>query len=284
VGRRKTGKFIAGGHGPPPAVRRLEPRIERALAGLVLAACVAFPAQAADEEGDVDEVTNRISPTRFRSRFAIRNEYQDEQRGGYTNFLVPRVAYAFSPELALRVEIPFVAVDPDAPGRDRKTGFGNLSTRLSWRMADRDAYALVIGGELILDTATDDALGSGKNVVSPFAFASIRMPELRSFLFPYVQYYTSVSGDDARPDVHYTLLRSALLTIWGDGFYSVVDPHLYLNHGQDGEAGMNLEVEAGRFLNPQTMLYLRPGVGVFGDNVPQIYNWNFEVGLRYFFN
>jgi hypothetical protein len=84
------------------------------------------------------EVTNRISPTRFRSRFGIRNEYQDEQRGGYTNFLMPRLAY--------------------------------------------------------------------------------------------------------------------------------------------------LEVEAGRFLNPQTMLYPRPGAGVFGDNVSQVYNWNFEVGLRYFFN
>ncbi len=255
----------------------------RVLACFLAAACAGFPALAADEEGDVDEVTNRISPTRFRSRLAIRNEYQDEQRGGYTNFLVPRLAYAFRPDVALRIEIPFVAVDPDTPGRDSKTGFGNFSARLSWRMADKGAYALVIGGELILDTATDDALGSGKDVVSPFAFASIRMPQFSSFLFPYVQYYSTVSGDDARPDVHYTLLRSALLTIWGDGFYSVVDPHLYVNHGQGGEPGMNLEVEAGRFLNPQTMLYLRPGVGAFGDNVPQVYNWNFEVGFRYFF-
>jgi len=219
----------------------------------VLGACVALPTLAADEEADVDEVTNRISPTRFRSRLGIRNEYQDEQRGGYTNLLVPRLAYAFSSDLALRLEVPFIAVDPDLPGQGSKTGLGNLSTRLSWRVTNKEAYALVIGGELILDTASDDALGSGKNVLSPFAFASIRMPRLNSFLFPYVQYYTTVSGDDARPDVHYTLLRSALLTIW-KGFYGVVDPHLYLNHGQAVEPGMNLEVEGGRFLNPQTML------------------------------
>jgi hypothetical protein len=260
------------------------PAARRAIAVFVLAACVALPAPAADEEGDDDEVTSRISPTRFRSRFGLRNEYQDEQRGGYTNFLVARFAHAFSPDLALRLDVPFVATDPDAPGRSGRSGLGNLSTRLSWRAVNEDAYALVAGGELILDTATDDALGSGKNVISPFAYASIRIPGLNSFLFPYVQYYTSVSGDDARPDVRYTLLRSALLTIWTDGFYSVVDPNLYLNHGSGGEAGMNFEVEVGRFLNSRTMLYVRPGAGVFGDNVPQVYNWNFEVGLRYFFD
>jgi hypothetical protein len=31
-------------------------------------------------------------------------------------------------------------------------------------------------------------------------------------------------------------------------------------------------------------LYLRPGVGLWGDNIPPVYDWNIEVGLRYVFN
>ena len=46
--------------------------------------------------------------------------------------------------------------------------------------------------------------------------------------------------------------------------------------------GMTLEIEIGRSLSRNVNVWMRPGVGVFGD-IAQVYDWNLEGGLRYYF-
>jgi hypothetical protein len=37
-------------------------------------------------------------------------------------------------------------------------------------------------------------------------------------------------------------------------------------------------------VTPQTMASVRPGVGLWGEtDSPYLFEWNFEVGMRYFF-
>jgi hypothetical protein len=59
---------------------------------------------------------------------------------------------------------------------------------------------------------------------------------------------------------------------------------LYVDWEHDGRTGFTLEAELGRFVTKGLGLYLRPGIGLWGDKLPPVYNWNFEVGFRYIFN
>ena len=59
---------------------------------------------------------------------------------------------------------------------------------------------------------------------------------------------------------------------------------VYFDHKTNNESTGTLEVELGRFVIKQTMLYARPGAGLWGNTgSPFLFEWNFEIGYRYFF-
>lgn len=267
------------------------PRLQAGvLVALALAATLSgAPARAQTQSGaqtqtTSDAIVKRLDPTDFNSRFEMRNEYQDLQNGGSINLLVPRIEYAVSSALSIRLETPIVSSDPNTATNDGESGFGNLLLRGSYRATRGEGYAIVMGVEAIFDTASKDSLGNGKDLISPLVFASINVPSLRSVFFPFIQYYQTIGGDDTRPDVNYTSIKTVLLTRWPDRIYTAVEPNFIIDHEHSDRVGMTLEGEVGRFLNRNVALWARPGVGVYGDNLPQVYNWNFEVGFRYIFN
>ena len=51
----------------------------------------------------------------------------------------------------------------------------------------------------------------------------------------------------------------------------------------EDKVGLTLEAEAGKFVDRRTALWLRPGIGLHGDDLPQVYNWNLQVGVRHTF-
>lgn len=222
-------------------------------------------------------------PADFRtSRFEIRDEYQDLQGGGTVYMIVPRVDFSANPDLSFRIEAPIVFADPGSPNNDTESGIGDLLFRGSYRVARGAGYALVAGSDLILNTATKDALGMGKNVIAPLIFASIDLPQYNSVVFPFFQHYVTLGGDDARRDVHYTSIKSAFLTRWSNLLYTIVEPHVIVDHERADKVGLTLDGEIGRFLNRDTAIWARTGIGLFGDNLPQVYDWKFEVGVRFF--
>ena len=222
-------------------------------------------------------------PADFRtSRFEIRDEILDLQGGGAVYLLVPRVDFPVNPDLSFRLEAPIVFADSGPPSNDSSSGIGDLLFRGSYRVARGAGYAIVAGGELILNTATQDALGAGKNVIAPLIFASIDLPQYNSVVFPFLQHYVTLGGDDARQDVHYTIFKSAFLTRWPPRIYTIVEPQLIVDHERADKVGMTLEGEIGRFLSRDIAIWARPGVGLFGDNLPQVYDWKLEIGVRFF--
>jgi hypothetical protein len=140
---------------------------------------------------------------------------------------------------------------------------------------------VVLAPELALDTASDDRLGTGKYVFQPTLYASIDAPQYKSVVFPFVQQFWSIAGDDDRDDINTTLLRVGLLSRWPNRIYTFVEPSLYVDWERDADTGFTLEVEIGRLMTRDLAIWARPGVGVYGD-LPGIYDWNFEVGFRYF--
>lgn len=222
-------------------------------------------------------------PADFRTtRVEIRDEFLDLQSGGAVYMIVPRVDFSANPDLSFRFEVPLAFTDSGSPTNDRGSGMGDLLFRGSYRVARGAGYAIVAGSELILNTARKDALGTGKNVVAPLVFASIDLPQYNSVVFPFLQHYVTLGGDDARRDVHYTSVRSAFLTRWPNLTYTIVEPQVIVDHERADKVGLTVEGEVGRFLNRDTAIWIRPGFGLFGDKLPQVYDWKFELGVRFF--
>lgn len=253
-----------------------------------IAACLttyAWPLGSAEAE---DRASSAPAPARadsldFRMRGELRNEYVDYQQGGGANLIVPRLDYAVTPAFSLRIEAPVVTSGPELAGESNQSGFGDLLFRASFRIVRTSGYAAVIGSELLLDTASKDSLGYGKEVLAPLAYASIDIPRCRSVLFPFIQHYVTLGGDDSRPDVNYTSIKAAMLTRWPDRIYTVVEPQLIVDHERADRVGATLEAEGGRFLTRQLAVWARPGIGLHGDDLPQVYNWNLKIGVRYTF-
>jgi len=222
-------------------------------------------------------------PSDFRSRAEIRNEYQDLEGDGYRNLVIPRVEYAVTPAVALRLDLPYVTYDP-GDGGERVSGQGDLLARIAWRAVQREGSALILVTEVFFDTADDPRLGQGKTVVAPLVYAAIDVPKHDSVFFPNVQHYFSVAGDENRPDVNFTVLKPNLLTRWPNKIYTFLEPQFTIDWERDAKVGLTVELEVGKILSRNIAAWARPGIGVINKyELPQVYNWNLEVGMRYIF-
>lgn len=244
--------------------------------GLLLSAVAAADADT--------QFAKRLDPTDFRSRIELRNRFQETQRDGLRNVLTPRLEYAVSKGFALRLELPVVVHDARNPGVSTQGGMGDVALRASFRVLRTESIALVAGTEFFFNTATDTFLGSAHHSIGPFAFMSINVPSVRSTLFPFVQSVHSVGTAAGRDPVSYTLARLFVLTRWPAQWYSATETAIYIDHEHSGRAGSTVELEAGRFLNKHVALWARPGIGAWGNEVPIVYKWNLEIGVRYLFD
>jgi hypothetical protein len=233
------------------------------------------------EPGSPEPFKRFTDPTDFHTRFDLREEYQSLQSGASRNLVVSRFEYALSPEFALRVDVPYVTADPNEPGASQESGLGDITARAQWRVRRTPAYALVVAAELTLDTATQPLLGTGRYVFQPLAYAAVGLPKYKSTWFPYVQQFWAFGGT-TDVQINTTLLRSSLLTIGAQRIYIYAEPSVYIDWERNAQTGATLEIELGRFVTRSLGLYVRPGVGLWGD-IPPVYKWNFEVGLHYFF-
>ena len=250
---------------------------------VLLAVC--FPsllhAQLTKPESAADAALRK--PTDFRSRVELRNEYQDLPGGGYRNLVIPRFEYAVTPRVALRLETPYISHDTGPDDVDKGGGFGDLLVRAAWRAVQRDGFALVLVTEAIFDTAADERLGQGKTVIAPLVFAAIDLPRFDATFFPNVQHYASVGGDSQRANVSFTTIKPNLLKRWPNRTYTFVEPQFTIDWERDARVGLTLEVEFGKLIGKNVGIWARPGVGLLHNDLPQVYNWNFEVGVRYTF-
>ena len=82
--------------------------------------------------------------------------------------------------------------------------------------------------------------------------------------------------------MHYTSFKSALLTRWQTLTYTIIEPQMIVDHERADKVGLTLDGEIGRFLNLDTAIWARTGFRLLGDSLPQVYDWKFEVGVRFF--
>ncbi len=230
----------------------------------------------ADTVSTAEAVKKRLDPTDFQTRLEARYEHQALHDGGSRALFVPRLEYAFTNTLALRLETPYLWNRADGQPYDR--GFGDMTARLNWRALRKPGFALVIGPEFSLDTG-EKGIGFDMTVFQPVVFAAVDVPSLDSVFFPYAQHFVDVAGDN---DVNMSLFRTSLLTRWPNRFYTFFEPSLYVNWRDDDKTAATFELEVGRVMTRHLALWVRPGGGVGGNRLAFVPDWNIEVGFRYF--
>ncbi len=253
-----------------------------ALLGL-LPATSAFPQTENEKpQGRQQDIGQTVSPDKAKRRFFLRNEYREREDDTAINVLEALYDLPLSDDLVLRTQVPYVTNNP--PQGSSSDGLGDITNVLYYKYKRGEGKSYFIGLEARWNTASKSNLGVGNTLLAPTWFASINVPKYDTILFPLAQVFISVAHDDGREELNYTALKPRWLTKLKNRYYTFIEPVIYVDHENDNETTGVLEVELGRFVNPQTMAYARPGAGLWGETDSRyLFEWNFEVGFRYFF-
>ena len=161
------------------------------------------------------------------------------------------------------------------------SGIGDIDARLLTVIPVSKKFLLAPGFEATFNTATHDAMGYGKTVLTPMVFGVFPGLLGKGSLFvPGYQYLFSVGGDDSIPDVNRSTID--LYFVWlfkHSGNWLIIDPQILIDH-ENNTVPILVELEWGTMIKPVpgASVYLRPGVGFFEDRP---YVWNLEFGLKF---
>lgn len=257
--------------------------MSRACCVFLLLICLCVPALAVDADGEPSEgqPPPGTNPTDVRTRGDLKYKFIDAQSGAELNVLTARLDYAVSSNLLVRVDVPYLNVDPKIGGIDDETGLGDLFLRVGWRVVNKPEYAIFLGGDVVLDTASEDILGGGTTKAIPLVAAAAPVPAYKGLVALVLSHAIDVGGSD-RQDVSETEIRPLWVQpLWKGGWYTI-DSHFFIDWKDGREFGWYQELQIGQMLTPKFGLTFTPAVGITGDNsgVP---DWSVEAGIRYFF-
>lgn len=163
------------------------------------------------------------------------------------------------------------------------SGIGDMDLRILYMAytSKNRKFSLAAGLEATFNLATNDALGTGKNLLSPMLFGVFPGLLGKGSLFaPAYQYVFDIGGDPARANVNRSQIDLYFVWLLAKGKnWLIVDPQIVIDH-DTGKVPMLAEVEWGTMIKPVpgASVYIRPGVG-FGMDRP--YTWNLEAGLKF---
>ncbi|HMU56348.1 MAG TPA: hypothetical protein PKA61_15160 [Nitrospira sp.] len=223
-------------------------------------------------------------PTAIVGRLQLSSQYLDLPQSTRATATVARVDLPFRGNYLLRFDMPFLkTVDPNRPGATSLQGMSDLAITAGWRAYNTPEYAVLIGAVTTMPTAAEPGLGFGKYTVGPALATARFIPQWDSFLIGLVQYQAAVGGDPSRQDVSFLSTTAQLNSFWGRKWWTVLNAVLQVNFVQNAKSSMTMEFEGGRNLVGTLGAYVRPGVGIWGRDLPGAYVWNIEVGVRYMF-
>lgn len=253
------------------AVERIRREINRTLAVL-----------SAESGTDPTAIIGQLSP---RTRYQNRDKNQRVQE-------IARVDLPLARDWILRIDAPFTYLDPKNSNDNSVAGMGDLRARLGWRVVNTDKGSIFIGSEFYFPTASNDQLGANQYKIGPTVVGSLRIPDLKSNAFLWVEYVTAVSGrlghvfhgglntDESSSE---SVVRLRFNTLWTPEWWTFIESRFFVDWTQNAKTGMVLMFEGGRRLDNHWRLYLRPEVGLWGTGVPGAYNYGVELGVRYMF-
>jgi hypothetical protein len=223
-------------------------------------------------------------PTAIVGRVQLSGEYRDFPQAVKGAAAVARVDLPFRGNYLLRIDTPvFSLSDPNRPGANSAQGFGDLAVTAGWRVYNTPEYAVLIGAVSTFPTGTETGLGLGKYTIGPTIASARFLRKLDSFLIGLFTQQMSIGGDPARRSVDVSDGTIQLNTFWGERGWSIVYANWRVDWERNAKSSMVVELEAGRNVAGKLGVFIRPGVGIWGQDLPGAYTWSVNGGIRYMF-
>ena len=223
-------------------------------------------------------------PTAIVNRVQLSSQYFDRPQNKSDILTVARVDLAFRRDYVLQVRAPSLQSSiPGPTGTTTTHGFSNLDATLGWRAYNTPEYAVLIGLNATFLTATKTKVGHGKYTLGPIVAAVRFLPKLDSFLIGVLSQSISVGGDSDRKSINISSASLRITTVWADRWWSVARAGWLLNWEQSTRGSMDLDLEIGRNVVGKWGVFIRPGIGIFGRDLPGGYSWKIAGGIRYIY-
>ncbi len=223
-------------------------------------------------------------PTAIVGRMQLTSQYLDLAQGARGSTTVARVDLPFRRDYLLRVDTPFLKwSDPDRPGATSAQGFSDLAVTLGWRAYNTPEYAVLVGVATTMPTASETGLGLGKYTVGPTLATARFVPQWDSFLVGILTQQLSVGGDPSRNSVNLSKAIVQINSFWAERWWTIAQAAWQIDWERSAKSSMALELEVGRSVVGRLGMFVRPGIGVWGQDLLGAYEWNVEAGIRYMF-
>ena len=223
-------------------------------------------------------------PTAIVGRIQLSSTYLNLPQGAQAVDTVVRLDLPFRRDFLLRVDAPFSKwSDPNRPGTTSAQGFSDLSVTAGWRAYNTPEYAILVGVLSTFPTAAETGLGLGKYTVGPLIATARFLPQWESFLIGLFTQQVSVGGDPARNPINRSRIIAQVNSFWAERWWTIAQALWQVDWERNSKTSMALELEVGRSVVGRWGVFARPGVGIWGQEVPGAFDWNVEVGVRYMF-
>lgn len=249
-----------------------------------------------EREGD-DKLADKsdqtgTNPINFTFDLRVYNEYLWLNTAGDGNqnlttveFRVPFLDGKWQFRVRARANVINADLNDDGVDELDESGFGDLDFRFLTvpYVNPEKRVAFAAGLEVFLDTASDEALGSGSTSLGPQIFLVFFKPfGLDIDLFaPAYQHKFSIDGNDVNQSLIdlFMLKTSEDKTLW-----ALVNPVFVIDHEANTKY-MLIDIELGTMLDKYLgtkghSVYVRPSVGIGGDRP---YDASIEVGYKMVF-
>ena len=108
-------------------------------------------------------------------------------------------------------------------------------------------------------------------------------PAWDSIFFTLLPHQVSVDGDPSRQTINVSRVQAFFNTIWTDRWWTQAEAVTQVDWARKATNSMTLEFEGGHRFTKDWGIWGRPGVGLWGLNIPGAYEWNIETGIRRMF-
>ena len=243
---------------------------------------VSFVATAEHSEASEEDWKVKGSdPSEIISRVEIRNEYLGLPDGGHLNQSYLRGDYAPTENIVFRLDLPLA--DGSREDHASHFGMGDLILGARGKLELTENLSWLLGTNFILDTASNEVLGTGWNQIVPATYL-VWKPSRQWILSVGYEYAASFGGDSERESISGSLFRPGALYHLPKGYWLWLDPKIYVNHEQGNNTAFVLEGEFGKVVTANVEVWLRGGGNVAGETGrEERLGWKAEAGIRYLF-
>lgn len=199
----------------------------------------------------------------------------DDSKNITLNQMTLKGYFAFDKHWNAGLEVPLSRYG----GNDfAKQGLGDITLSGTFtQYVPGDVFSYGVTSDLILPTATDDLLGSGKVQLAPAVFGVWSFNNNVFLSLGYRQWW-SVAGDGGREDINQGRIRSVAAYLSDDQWWALADLRYIMDYHTSGQAEFAPEVELGTMITTGTAVYIRSGFHVAGNMNQK--DWGVSVGFK----